>query len=102
MDERLPFHVKTAIKPKLKRRSVSTYRIWQTESLTWDDVCQLWDSDVITAEDIKNIAPLYFEKAELTAVLEVIEKVENDSYTDCDTPLVIDKPYFERGSRGLH
>jgi len=36
---------------------------------------------VFTAEDIKSIAHLYFEKAELTAVLEVIEKVENDSYT---------------------
>jgi hypothetical protein len=36
---------------------------------------------VFTAEDIKNIAPLYFEKAELIAVLEVIEKVENDFYT---------------------
>ena len=36
---------------------------------------------MFTAEDVKNIAPLYFEKAELTAVLEVIEKVENDSYT---------------------
>jgi hypothetical protein len=60
---------------------VSTYRVCPTESLTWDDVCQLWDSDVITAEDIKNIAPLYFDKAELSAVLEVIEKVENDSCT---------------------
>jgi len=60
---------------------VSTYRICPTESLTWDDVCQLWDNGVFTAEDIKNIAPLYFEKAELTAVLEVIEKVENDFYT---------------------
>ena len=76
-----PLHIKTAIKPGLKRCSVSTYRICPTESLTWDDVCQLWDNGVFTAEDIKNIAPLYFEKAELTDVLEVIEKVENDSYT---------------------
>jgi len=36
---------------------------------------------VFTAKDVKKIAPLYFEKAELTAVLEVIEKVENESYT---------------------
>ena|SRR5437879_4206085 len=56
-----------------------THRICPTESLTWDDVCQLWDNGVITAEDIKNIAPLYFERAELSAVLEVVEKVENDS-----------------------
>ena len=60
---------------------MSTYRICLTESLTWDDACQLWDNGALTAEDIKNIAPLYFEKAELIAVLEVIEKVENDSYT---------------------
>ena len=60
---------------------MSTYRICPTESLTWDDVCQLWDKGVFTAEDVKNIAPLYFEKMELTAVLEVIEKVEYDSYT---------------------
>ena len=102
MNERLPFHLKTAIKPKPKRCSVSTYRVCRTESLTWDDVCQLWDSDVITAEDVRNIAPLYFEKAELTAVLEVIEKVENDSYADCDTPSVTAKPYFERAWRALH
>ena len=79
--ESQPFHIKTAIKPELKRCSVSTYRICLTESLTWDDACQLWDNGALTAEDIKNIAPLYFEKAELIAVLEVIEKVENDSYT---------------------
>jgi hypothetical protein len=60
---------------------VSAYRVCPTESLTWDDVCQLWDDGVFTAESVKNIAPLYFEKAELKAVLEVIEKVENDSYT---------------------
>jgi hypothetical protein len=34
---------------------------------------------VYTAQDIKNIAPLYFEGPELSAVLEVVEKVENDS-----------------------
>jgi hypothetical protein len=33
-----------------------------------------------TAEDIKNIASLYFEGADLSAVLEVVEKVENDSH----------------------
>src|SRR5262245_35407905 len=51
-----------------------------TESLTWDDVCQLWDDGVYTADDIKQIAPLYFEGAELSAVLEVIEKVEDESH----------------------
>jgi hypothetical protein len=35
---------------------------------------------VYTATDIKNIASLYFEGAELSAVLEVIEKVEDDSH----------------------
>ena len=53
----------------------------ESESSTWDDVCQLWDNGVYTAEDIKNIAPLYFDEAELSAVLEVVEKVENDSHT---------------------
>jgi hypothetical protein len=74
-----PFHIRVATKPELQRCSVSTK--CPTESLTWDDVCQLWDNGVFTTEDVKNIASLYFEKAELTAVLEVIEKVENDSYT---------------------
>jgi hypothetical protein len=55
--------------------------ICPTEGLTWDDVCALWDNGVYSAEDIKNIAPLYFEGAELSAVLEVIEKVENDTHT---------------------
>jgi hypothetical protein len=56
-----------------------THCVRPTESLTWDDVCQLWDNGVYTAQDIKNIAPLYFEGPELSAVLEVVEKVENDS-----------------------
>jgi hypothetical protein len=55
--------------------------ICPTEGLTWDDICELWDNGVYTAEDIKSIAPLYFEGAELSAVLEVVEKVENDSHT---------------------
>ena len=55
--------------------------ICPTEGLTWDDVCELWDNGVYTAEDIKSIAPLYFEAAELSAVLEVVEKVENDSHS---------------------
>jgi hypothetical protein len=55
--------------------------IHPAESLTWDDVCQLWDNGVYTANDIKNIATLYFEGAELSAVLEVIQKVENESHT---------------------
>jgi hypothetical protein len=52
-----------------------------TDSLTWDDVCQLWDNGVYTAEDVKIIATLYFEGAELSAVQDVIEKVENESQT---------------------
>src|SRR5215510_1797342 len=55
--------------------------ICPTEGLTWDDVCEMWDNGVYSAEDIKSIAPLYFEGAELSAVLEVVEKVENDSLT---------------------
>jgi hypothetical protein len=57
-----------------------TYCLRPTESLTWDDVCQLWDNGVYTAEDIRNIAPLYFDEAELSAVLEVVGNVENDSH----------------------
>jgi len=56
-----------------------TFCIYATEGLTWDDVCQLWDDGVYTAEDIKRIALLYFDGAELFAVLEVVEKVEKDS-----------------------
>ena len=52
-----------------------------TEGLTWDDVCQLWDDGAYTADDIKRIAHLYFEGAELSAVLEVVDKVEDDSHT---------------------
>ena len=48
-----------------------------TEGLTWDDVCQLWDDGVYTADDVKKIAALYFEGAELSAVLEVVEKVQH-------------------------
>jgi len=57
---------------------VYTLFICPAEGLTWDDVCQLWDQGVYTADDMKIIAALYFEAAELSAVLEVIEKVEND------------------------
>src|SRR5262245_10079440 len=104
--------------------------ICPTEGLTWDDVCELWDNGVLTAEDIKSIAPLYFEGAELSAVLEVVEKVENDSHVpetlstdpgdyhpaamtidiglqdpsdaDCDTALARGKSHLERAWGGLH
>jgi hypothetical protein len=56
-----------------------THCVYPTDSLTWDDVCQLWDSGFYTAEDVKSIATLYFDSAELSAVLEVIENVDNDS-----------------------
>jgi hypothetical protein len=36
---------------------------------------------VYAAEEIERIASLFFEGAELSAVLEIIEKVENDSHT---------------------
>ena len=49
------------------------------ECLTWDDLCVLWDDGVYTADDIKHMAPFYFEGAELSAVLDVIEKVASDS-----------------------
>jgi hypothetical protein len=50
-----------------------------TERLTWDDVCELWDDGVFSAEQMEKIATLFFEGAELRDVLKVIEKVENDS-----------------------
>jgi hypothetical protein len=53
--------------------------VYPTDSLTWDDVCQSWDNGVYTAEDVKRIAPLFFDGPELSAVLEVIENVENES-----------------------
>src|SRR5215470_13460666 len=53
--------------------------VYQTDSLTWDDVCQLWDDGVYNVRDVKSIATLYFDGAELSAVLEVIETVENES-----------------------
>src|SRR5215470_17928343 len=56
-----------------------TLCVYPTDSLTWDDVCQLWDSGFYTTEDVKSIATLYFDDAELSAVLEVIENVDNDS-----------------------
>ena len=55
------------------------HRVSPTDSLTWDDVCQLWDNGVYTAGDVKSIAPLYFDGTELSAVLDVIENVENES-----------------------
>jgi hypothetical protein len=56
-----------------------THYVHPTDSLTWDDVCQLWDDGFYSTEDVKRIATLYFDDAELTAVLEVIENVDNDS-----------------------
>jgi len=52
-----------------------------TEGLTWDDVCELWDDGVYTADEVKTIALLYFEGAELSAVLEVVQKVEDEAHT---------------------
>ena len=55
--------------------------VYPAESLTWDDVCELWDNGVYNANDVKVIAPLYFDGAELSAVLEVIEDVDIESQT---------------------
>jgi hypothetical protein len=41
----------------------------------------LWDDGVFTAEEVEKIASLYFEGTELSAVREVIDKMENDSHT---------------------
>jgi hypothetical protein len=57
------------------------HRVSPTDSLTWDDVCQLWDNGFYTVEDVKSIATLYFDGTELPAVLDVIENVEIDSQT---------------------
>src|SRR5262245_54096367 len=65
---------------RLRGRPMCNQCISPTEGLTWDDLCELWDNGVYTTDDIKNIAPLYFEGAELSAVLDVIETVENDSH----------------------
>jgi hypothetical protein len=40
----------------------------------------LWDDGVFTAQEIRKIASLYFEGTELSAVREVIDKMENDSH----------------------
>lgn len=58
-----------------------THCLRPTEYLTWDDVCELWDNGVYTAEEIERIAALYFEGTELSAVREVIQKVEDVSHT---------------------
>jgi hypothetical protein len=55
--------------------------VYPAESLTWDDVCELWDNGVYNATDVKLIASLYFDGAELSAVVDVIEDVENESQT---------------------
>jgi hypothetical protein len=53
--------------------------VYPAESLTWDEVCELWDNGVYNAKDVALIASLYFDGAELSAVLDVIENVENES-----------------------
>jgi hypothetical protein len=55
-----------------------TQCVTPADTLTWDDVCELWDNGVYTAEDVKSIATLFFDSPELSAVLDVIENVEND------------------------
>jgi len=50
--------------------------VYPAESLTWDEVCELWDNGVYNAKDVALIASLYFDGAELSAVLYVIEDLE--------------------------
>ena len=59
--------------------SMYAHCIRPTERLTWDDVCELWDAGVFSADQMEKIATLFFGGAELRAVLKVIEKVENDT-----------------------
>jgi hypothetical protein len=69
-----------------------------SDTLTWDEVCELWDNGVYTAEDVKSIATLFFDSPELSAVLDVIEDVENDwdpRYCDPQSPIVIPVGIFE-------
>jgi len=61
------------------------HRAYPGEGLTWDDVCQLWDNGVYSADEVKSIAVLYFDGAELSAVIEVIENVENESQEAMNT-----------------
>jgi hypothetical protein len=41
----------------------------------------LWDNGVYDAEEIKSIASLFFDGANLRAVLKIIEKVEKGSHS---------------------
>jgi hypothetical protein len=41
----------------------------------------LWDNGVYDTEEIKSIASLFFDGANLRAVLKIIEKVENGSHS---------------------
>jgi hypothetical protein len=58
---------------------MATHCMGRAAHLTWDDVCELWDNGVFNTQDVEEIATLFFEGAELRAVLKVIEKVESDS-----------------------
>ena len=75
--------------------------VYPADSLTWDDVCQLWDNGVYTAEHVKSIATLFFDGPELSAVLDVIEDVENDWQPihtdpwDCDVQMSTSIASFE-------
>src|SRR5262245_49608931 len=83
----------------LRGSVMCAHRVSPTDSLTWDDVCQLWDNGFYTVEDIKSIATLYFDGTELPAVLEVIENVEIDSQMleAIDTDIGIDMQPAEIG-----
>jgi len=61
----------------------------------------LWDNGVYTSENVKRIATLFFDGPELSAVLDVIEDVENDwqpintDAGDCDRPISTSIGIFE-------
>jgi hypothetical protein len=75
---RLRWHVERMRSYSTVKWSMYTHCTRPTGRLSWDDVCQLWDDGVFTAEEMEKIATLYFGGAELRAVLKVIEKVEMD------------------------
>ena len=45
----------------------------------------LWDNGVYNTEEIKSIASLFFDGANLRAVLKVVENVENGSHSPAAT-----------------
>src|SRR5262249_27017406 len=84
-----------------KRVTMWAQGVYPADSLTWDDVCELWDNGVYTADHVKIIATLFFDGPELSAVLDVIEDVESDWQPihmdpgDCDPQMSTSIEIFE-------